>query len=65
MYTTFTLIIEVLRNTAAFNDCYRELMPYTALVNSYWVTVYHAYLCQGTHINDKDYSWHITDIELI
>ena len=34
-------------NTAAFNDCYSELMPYTALANSYWVSFYDAYQCQG------------------
>ena len=37
-------------STAAFNDCYSELMPYTALANSYWVSVYDAYQHQGhTH----------------
>ena len=53
MYATPTLITKELHlysSTAAFNDCYSELTPYTALANSYWVSVYNVYQCQGhTH----------------
>ena len=34
-------------NTAAFNNCYCELIPYTALANSYGVSVYDVYQYQG------------------
>ena len=34
-------------STIAFNDCYNELMPYTALANSYEVSAYDAYQFQG------------------
>ena len=35
---------------STFNDCYRELMPYSVLAFSYWVTFQDAYQCQGhTH----------------
>ena len=37
-------------STAVCNDCYGELMPYTALANSYGVSVYDVYQLQGhTH----------------
>ena len=37
-------------STAALNDCYSELTPYTALANSYLVSFHDAYQCQGhTH----------------
>ena len=36
-------------STAAFNDCYRELMPYTVLANCYGVSAYDAYQFQGPH----------------
>ena len=32
---------------AAFNDCYSELIPYTALANCYGVSAYDAYQFQG------------------
>ena len=34
-------------STAAFNNCYSELMPYTALSNSYGVSTYDVYQFQG------------------
>ena len=34
-------------STAAFNDCYSELTPYTALANSCGVSVYDTYQFQG------------------
>ena len=34
-------------STAAFNECYSVFMPYTALANSYWVSVHDVYQCQG------------------
>ena len=34
-------------STAAFNDCYSELIPYTMLPNSYYVTFHDASQCQG------------------
>ena len=34
-------------STAAFNNCYSELIPYTVLVNSYGVSVYDVYHFQG------------------
>ena len=37
-------------STAAYNDCYSELAPYTALAYSYRVSLHDAYECQGhTH----------------
>ena len=32
---------------AAFNGSYSELTPYTAIANSYWVSFYDVYQCQG------------------
>ena len=32
-------------STAAFDDCYSQLMPYTALTHSYWVSFHDAYQC--------------------
>ena len=51
-YATCTLITEMLwsscyLSTTVFNDCYSELTPYTVLANSYWVSVYDTYQCQG------------------
>ena len=37
----------VTRSTAAFNNLYSKLMPYTVLANSYWVIVNDTYQCQG------------------
>ena len=34
-------------STAAFVDCYSELMLYIALVYSYWVSFQDTYQCQG------------------
>ena len=54
MYATSILITEALHiiywSTATFNDCYSVLTPYIALANSYWVSVYDTYQCQG-HIH--------------
>ena len=37
-------------STTAFNDCYSELAPYTALAYSYGVSAYNTYQFQGhTH----------------
>ena len=36
-------------STAAFNNFYSELMPYTALANCYGVSAYDAYQFQGLH----------------
>ena len=33
-------------STVVFNECYNVLMPYTALANSYGVSVYDAYQFQ-------------------
>ena len=52
-------------STAAFNDCNSELMPYTVLANSWCVSAYDTYQCQAMHINDKNYSCHITAVELV
>ena len=54
-YTTPTIITIALHlvtqvATAAFNDCYSELMPYTAIAYSYWVSIHNVYQCQG-HIH--------------
>ena len=51
-YDTPILVTEVLRlvtrvQLGAFNDCYSVLIPYTVLANSYWVSVYDVYQCQG------------------
>ena len=50
MYTTCTLITEALRlvtQVQLFLMTYSELMPYIALANSYWVSVYDVYQFQG------------------
>ena len=55
MYATLTFITEALRIvtlvTATVKACYSELMSYTALVSSYWVSFNlsfnEAYQCQG------------------
>ena len=49
-------------STAAFNDCHSELMPYTALANSYGVTHTNS---KTTSINDNNYSCHITAVQLV
>ena len=50
-YATPTFITEVLRLVTRvqlfFNDCYSELTPYIVLANSYWVSGFDAYQCQG------------------
>ena len=43
MYATPTFY----SSTAALNDCYSELTTYTVLANSYWVSFYDVYQCQG------------------
>ena len=50
-------------STAVFTNYYCELMPYTALVNFYWISFYNAYQCQP--INDNGNSCHITAAELV
>ena len=50
-------------STAVFNNCYSELMPYTALANSYVSTM--RTNSKAMPINDNDYSFHITAIELV
>ena len=67
MYATPTLITEVLClvtqvHTTALNYCYSELIPYTVLTCSYWISFHDSYQCQA--INNTDYSCHITAIEL-
>ena len=52
-------------STAAFNDCYSELKPYTVLAKCYGVSAYDAYQFQATPINDNDYNCHITAVELV
>ena len=48
MYATPTFITASCNSSkAAFNDCYSELMLYTVLANSYWVSVYDAYQLQS------------------
>ena len=52
MYATPTLTTKALHlatqiQLCTFNDCYSELMPYTALAYSYWVSFHEAYQCQG------------------
>ena len=42
-----------------------ELMPYAVLDNSYGISVYDAYQSKATPINDIDYSYHITAVELV
>ena len=39
--------ILLLYSTAAFNDCYSKIMPYTVLPYSYWVSFHDVYQCQG------------------
>ena len=51
-YTTPTFVTEALclsyySSTAAFNNCYSELTPYTMVANSYCVIFHDAYQCQG------------------
>ena len=71
-YTSPTFITEALRlvtlaSTAAFDDCFSELLPYTVLANynSWWVCVYDAYQCHGHVINDNDYNCHVMAMELV
>ena len=50
-YATPTLITEALHIVTrvqlhTFNNCYSDLMPYTALANSYGVSVYDVYQFQ-------------------
>ena len=49
MSTTPTFIAGVLRLvtliTAVLNDCYNELMAYTALAYSYWASFHDMYGC--------------------
>ena len=45
----------------AFNDCYSELTRYTMLSYSYWVR-FHA---KGMPINNNDYNYYITAVELV
>ena len=50
MYATHTLLAEVLRlvtQVQLFLITYSEIMPYIALANSYWVSVYDVYQFQG------------------
>ena len=59
-------ILSCYSSTATFNDCYNELMPYTVLANSYWVSVYNVYInTKATPINDNGYSCHVTAVELV
>ena len=46
-------------------DCYSELMPYTVLANSYWVSFYDMYLAKAASINDNGYSCHMSAVELL
>ena len=48
-YTTPTFTTEVFHHvsTATFNECYSELMAYTALAFSYWISFHEAYQCKG------------------
>ena len=51
-YATPTFIsgMDSLVTLAAYNDCYSELMSYTALAYTYWVSFHNVYQCQGhTH----------------
>ena len=50
---------------AVFNDYYSELTPYTALENSYRVSVYDVYQSKAMLINDNGYNCHITVVELV
>ena len=67
MYTTPTFITEVLRSsTAAFNDCYSELMPYTALAYcTYRVSYHDADNAKAIPINDTQYSYYITAVHIM
>ena len=53
-------------STAAFNNCYSELTPHTALANSYGVRpMTHTNKSKAMAINDSDYSCHITAVKLV
>ena len=52
-------------STAVFNNCYSELMPYTAVANSYWASFHNAFNTKATPINNTDYICHITAVELV
>ena len=69
MYATPTLITEVHNLVARVQlllvIVIVYLTPYTALANSYWISVYDKYQCQGQAINDNDYSCHITAVQLV
>ena len=52
-------------STAAFNNCYSELMPYAALANSYELLSTMHTNAKAMPINDNDYICHITAVELV
>ena len=70
-YATPTFMTEALRlvtqvYTAAFNDCYGELMTYTMLANSIIGLVSTTHIdAKDTPIHDNNYSCHITALELV
>ena len=68
-YATLTLIIKALHlvsysSTAAFNNCHSDLLPYTVLTLSGLLSMMPTN-AKATLTNDKDYSWHITAVELV
>ena len=64
-HTTPTLITETLcLDTQVQLLLMTVSVPYTALANSYWVSVCDTYQLQGHRINDNDYSCHVTAVEL-
>ena len=51
-------------STATFKECYSELMPYTALAYSIVLVSMMCINAKATPINDIDYNYHMTAVEL-
>ena len=69
-YARPTFITEVLSlsfhlSKAAFNDCYSELTLYTVLVTLIGLVPTMRINAKATPINNNNYSWHITAVELV
>ena len=60
-----TILLLLLLTTAAFNDCYSELMFYTVLTNYYCVSCMTLINAKDVSINDNGYTSRIKAVELV
>ena len=58
-------ILSCYSSKAGFSDCYSELTLYTVLANFSGLVFTIRINAKAMPINDNDYSWHITAIELV